>query len=74
MLLWSNLRAVNFIILDTLLDLVNQGLIYTDLLFVCQAQTLIYQRGKRGVLKVKMAVVNPETASVTTTRDSSLKI
>lgn len=27
-----------------------------------------------GILKVKMAVVNPEAASVTTTRDSSLKI
>lgn len=30
--------------------------------------------GKGGGLKVKMAVVNPETASVTTTTDSSLKI
>lgn len=49
MLLWSNLRVGNFIIMDTLLDLVNQGLTYTDLLFVCQAQTLIYQRGMRGV-------------------------
>lgn len=27
-----------------------------------------------GVLKVKMAMVDPETASVTTTRDGSLKI
>lgn len=27
-----------------------------------------------GILKVKMAMVNPEAASVTTTRDSSLKI
>ena len=41
---------------------------------MCQALTLMYHRGKGGVLKVKMAVVNPDTASVNTTRDSSLKI
>lgn len=43
-------------------------------LFMCQALTLMYHRGNGGVLKVKMAVVNPDTASVNTTRDSSLKI
>lgn len=41
---------------------------------MCQALTLMYHRGKGGVLKVKMAVVNLDTASVNTTRDSSLKI
>lgn len=72
--LWSNVRAGNHFISrhGAAFGVLCQGLTYTDILFICQAQTLIYQREEGG--GVTMAVVNPETASVTTTRDSSPKI
>lgn len=38
------------------------------------SNAVMYHKVRGFFFKVKMAVVNPETASVTTSRDSSLKI
>lgn len=57
---------------QTVLDLVNQGLMNVRWCFVStlSQNPNIPEQKERA----KMSVVNPETASVTTTRDSSLKI
>lgn len=70
MLLWSNVRAGNFISRH----IAGFGDLHMPIFCLYCMSSPNPNIPDGGVLKVKMAVVNPKTASVTTTRDSSLKI
>lgn len=74
LLLWSDVRVGNFISRHIAGFGEVGTYIYRNFVYMSSPNSNIPDRKGGGILKVKMAMVNPEAASVTTTRDSSLKI